>query len=70
MYRESDMEAYITVCKIVSQQEYSVPLRTLKKGLCINLDEWDGEGDGREASLQMVTAAMKLKDFCSLEARL
>ena len=23
-------------------------LRTLKQGLCINLEGWDGEGDGRE----------------------
>ena len=25
-----------------------VCLRELKQGLCINLEEWDGEGDGRE----------------------
>ena len=24
-------------------------LRELKQGLCINLEGWDGEGDGREA---------------------
>ena len=24
------------------------PLRKLKKGLCINLEGWDGEGDGKE----------------------
>jgi len=23
--------------------------RELKQGLCINLEEWDGKGDGREA---------------------
>ena len=47
MYVESNMETYITVCKIDSQQEFAVWLRTLKQGLCINLEGWDGEGDGR-----------------------
>ena len=23
-------------------------LRKLKQGLCVNLEEWDGQGDGRE----------------------
>ena len=32
----------------LSQQEFAVWLRKLKQGLCINLEEWDGEGDGRE----------------------
>ena len=48
MYGKSNMEAYITVCKIDNQQEFTVWLRKLKQGLCINLEEWDGEGDGRE----------------------
>ena len=33
---------------IVSQREFAVWLRKLKQGLCINLEGWDGEGDGRE----------------------
>ena len=45
---ESNMEAYITICKIVSQWEFAVWLRKLKQGLCINLEEWDGQGNGRE----------------------
>ena len=48
MYGKSNMETYITICKIDSQQEFSVWLRKLKQGLCINLEWWDGEGDGRE----------------------
>ena len=48
MYGESNMETYITICKIDSQQEFAVWLRKLKQGLCINLEEWDREGDGRE----------------------
>ena len=48
MYGKSDMETYITICKIDSQQEFVVWLRKLKQGLCINLEGWDGEGDGRE----------------------
>ena len=42
------METYITVCKIDNQQEFAIGLRKLKQGLCINLEGWDGEGDGRE----------------------
>ena len=48
MYEESNMETYITKCKTDSQWEFIVWLRKLKQGLCINLEEWDGEGDGRE----------------------
>ena len=35
------METYITICKIDSQWELAV-------WLCINLEGWDGEGDGRQ----------------------
>ena len=42
------METYIAICKIDSQQEFAVWLRKLKQGLCINLEEWDGDGDRSE----------------------
>ena len=42
------METYITIRKINNQQEFVELLRNLKQGLCINLEGWDGEGDGRE----------------------
>ena len=48
MHGKSNMETYITICKIHSQQEFAVWLRKLKQGLCINLEGWVGEGDGRE----------------------
>ena len=48
MYVESNLETYITMCKIDSQWEFALCLRKLKRGLCINLEGWDGEGDGRE----------------------
>ena len=53
MYGNSNMETYITICKIDSQREFAVWLRKLKQGLCINLEGWDGEDgwdgkDGRE----------------------
>ena len=48
MYGESNMKTYITICKIDSQWEFAVCLREHKLGLCINLEGWDGEGDGRE----------------------
>ena len=33
---------------IDSQWEFAVWLRKLKQGLCINLEGWDGEEDGRK----------------------
>ena len=50
MYGKSNMETYITICKIDSQWEFVVWLRKLKQGLCINLEGWNGEGHGREVS--------------------
>ena len=48
MFGTSNMETYTTICKIDSQQEFAVWLRKLKQVLCINLEGWDGVGDGRE----------------------
>ena len=48
MNGESNMETYITICKTDSQWEFAIYLRKLKKGFCINLEGWDGEGDERE----------------------
>ena len=41
---ENNMETFITICKIGSQQEFDIWLRKLNQGLCINL----GNGMGRE----------------------
>ena len=57
---ESNMDTYITICKIDSQQEFAVWLGKLKQGLCINLERWDGEGEGREVQ--------KGRDICILMA--
>ena len=46
MYEKSNTETFITICKIDSQWEFAVWLRKLKQGLCINLEGWDGEGNG------------------------
>ena len=48
MHGKSNMETYINICKVDSQQEFAVWLRKLKRGLCINLEGWDGVGGGRE----------------------
>ena len=48
MYGKSYMETYTIVYKIDSQQKFIVWLRKLKQGLCINLEGWDGAGDGKE----------------------
>ena len=42
------VETYIAIYKTDSQWEFAVCLRKLKQGLCINLEGWDGQGDGRE----------------------
>ena len=48
MYGESNMKTYITICKIDSQQEFTVWLSKFKQGLCTDLEGWDREGGGRE----------------------
>ena len=48
MYGMSNLETYITICKIDSQWEFAAWLRKLKQGLCINLEGQDGVGDGKE----------------------
>ena len=48
IYGESNMETYITMCKLNGQWELAVWLRKLKQGLCINLKGWDEEADGRK----------------------
>ena len=57
---EEELYSEVTMCvlkksitwslmsKINSQWEFAVWLMKLKPGLCINIEEWDGEGDGRE----------------------
>ena len=63
MYGKSNMETYITICKIDSQQEFAVWLRRLKHGLCINLAGWDGEGDGREVQ-KRGEICIRMADSC------
>ena len=48
MYRKSNTETYITICKRDSQQEFAVCFRKLKQRLCINQEGWDREGEERE----------------------
>ena len=46
MHVKSNIETYITICKIDSQRKFAVRLRKLKQGLCINLERWDGRAMG------------------------
>ena len=48
MYGKSSMKTYITICNVDSQGEFCVRIWKLKEGLYINLEKWDGEGDGRK----------------------
>ena len=41
MYGKSNMENYISICKIDSQQEFAVWLRKLKQELWIYLEGWE-----------------------------
>ena len=54
MYGKSNMETYITICKVDRQREFAVWLRKLNQGLSINLEEWDGAGDGREVQRERI----------------
>ena len=47
MYGKSNMETYITICKVDSQGEFAVWLRKLKQGLFVNLEGWEGVSKGR-----------------------
>ena len=80
MYGKSNMETYITICKIDSQWEFAAWLRKLKQGLCINLEGWDGERDRREIqkggdihipgiSLEVMMLKLKLQYFGHLMRR-
>ena len=52
MRGKSNMEIHITICKVDSQGVFAVWLRKLKQGLCINLEGWKGEEDGREVQME------------------
>ena len=42
LYGQSNMETYITICKIDSQWGLAACIRNLKQGLCIKLEVCDG----------------------------
>ena len=60
---ESNMETYVTICKIDGQWEFAICLRELKHGLCINLEGWDGKEDGREVQ-EGVDIYIPMADSC------
>ena len=47
MYGKRNMETYIIICKIDSQQECAVWLRKFKQEIYIHLEGWDGEGGSK-----------------------
>ena len=51
MYGKRNMETYITICKIDSQQEFAVWLRKFKQGLCINIRGGIGRRFKREGDI-------------------
>jgi len=54
MYGKSNMETYITICKIDSQWEFALWLRKLKQGLCINPEEWLGREMGERLKRERI----------------
>ena len=51
MHGKSNMETYITICKIDSQREFAVWLRKFKQGLCINIRGGIGRRFKREGDI-------------------
>ena len=51
MYRESNMETYITICKIDSQWEFANMTQGTQMRLGNKLEGWDGKGDGRDVQV-------------------
>ena len=64
MYEESNRETYIIICKTDSQWEFAACLRKSKQGLCINLEGWDGEEDGRKVQ-EGGDICIPMADSCS-----
>ena len=64
MYGKSNMETYITICKIDSQQEFAVWLRKLKQGLCTNLGGWDGRETGERFKREGIHVCIPMADLC------
>ena len=68
MYGKSNMETYITICKIDSRWEFAVCLRKLKQGLCINLEgvgwggRWEGVYKGGEICIPMADSCRGLTE--------
>ena len=62
MNKKSNMKTYITICKIESWQEFAVWLRKLNQGLYINLEGWDGEGEG--GSFKREDICITMADSC------
>ena len=65
MYGKSNMETYITVCKIDSQWEFAVWLRKFKQGLWINLQGWRGRWEGSPKGTGYMYAAAAAKSLQS-----
>ena len=64
MYEESNMETYIMQNR---QWEFAVCLMEPKQGLWINLEGWDGEGDGREEKKETAPLTDIIRQFCTKE---
>ena len=63
LFGESNMETYFTLCKIDSQQEFALWLWKHKPELCVSLEGWDGEGDGKEVH-KGVDIRIPMADSC------
>jgi len=63
MHGKSNMETYITICKIDSQGEFAVWLKKLKQVICINLEGSDVGGDRRKFQ-KGVIICIPMADSC------
>ena len=67
MYEESNVETYITICKIDSQWELPVCLRKLKRALYQSRgvgcrEKWEGGSKGREYFIPMADSCRGLTE--------
>ena len=60
MYGKSNMETYVTICKVYSQWEFAVWLRKHKQGLCINLEGWKGSEMGGRFKREGIYVCLRL----------
>ena len=69
MYGTSNMETYITINSVDSQQEFAIWLKKLKQELCINLKGWDGEEIGERFKREVIYVYLWFFQWSCIDVR-